>query len=236
MEIKILKINHTTPNQSPTNYPLDKGIQDSLGSLESILITVSKKKAGPPAQYLRGTLSGRFPAAIEPPPSSPASVKEGGTSISAEGAGETSENWKEADKSLSVDSIVLHRAKVFRPEDDDDDGDGGGCPAGRNRRQTAGRRGNAGLFHRRRRRHERFCHEKVGSPIKSKRGTTRAGDRSFRPLCRRRRASLAERGGGGEGPIPEATTSSRNLWREAGIGLLPRDADGLKNLLLARCK
>lgn len=136
---------------------------------------------------------------------------------------------------LSVDSIVLHRAKVFRPEDDDDDGDGGGCPAGRNRRQTAGRRGNAGLFHRRRRRHERFCHEKVGSPIKSKRGTTRAGDRSFRPLCRRRRASLAERGGG-EGPIPEATTSSRNLWREAGIGLLPRDADGLKNLLLARCK
>lgn len=100
MEIKILKINHTTPNQSPTNYPLDKGIQDSLGSLESILITVSKKKAGPPAQYLRGTLSGRFPAAIEPPPSSPASVKKGGTSISAEGAGETSENWKEADKSL----------------------------------------------------------------------------------------------------------------------------------------
>lgn len=44
------------------------------------------------------------------------------------------------------------------------------------------------------------------------------------------------KGEGGEGPIPEATTSSRNLWREAGIGLLPRDADGLKNLLLARCK
>lgn len=85
----------------------------------------------------------------------------------------------------------------------------------------------------------RFCHEKVGSPIKSKRGTTRAflerRDRSFRPLCRRRRGSLAE--GGGGGPIPEATTSSRNLWSDGEKQAVPRDADGLKNLLLlARCK
>lgn len=156
----------------------------------------------------------------------------GGTSISSKARKKRQKIGRKR-TNLSADSIVLHRAKVFRTDDDDDDEDGG-CPAGRNRRQTGGeRRGKmrASLTEA----ETRFCHEKVGVARLSRNEGRQERDVPFGHFRRRRRGSLVE---GGEGPIPEArttTTSSRNFWSDEkqASSLVPR---GLKNLMLARCK
>lgn len=79
----------------------------------------------------------------------------------------------------------------------------------------------------------RFCHEKVGSPIKSKRGTTRAGPFLSATLPETS-GKFGRRGRGRANPgSDDVVEESVERWREA----VPRDADGLKNLLLlARCK
>lgn len=81
----------------------------------------------------------------------------GGTSISSKARKKRQKIGRKR-TNLSADSIVLHRAKVFRADDDDD----GGCPAGRNRHQTGGerRRGRCGPLSPRRR--HGFATKKLG--------------------------------------------------------------------------
>lgn len=197
--------------------PRQRGILLLDLSSKSILITVSKKKAGPRAISARRRP--RSPAGFRlqssrrrPPPSRPSRRRDVNF---LEGAEETSENWKEADKSLGGFDCSPSRESF----------------SGRRRRRRWRVPSRAEPPPDRRREGEgkmraslteaetRFCHEKVGVARLSRNEGRQERDVPFGHFCRRRRGSLVERGR--EGPIPEATTttttttsSSRNLWSD----------------------